>query len=48
MASKKTKKRKSSKIGATGKKIMIEAKKIRKKNPGKKWTTCVKEGAKKI
>ena len=33
-------------LAAYGKKIMAEAKKIRKANPRKKWTTCVKEGAK--
>lgn len=49
----KTKKRKSTsttqkrKLAARGKKIMAEAKKIRKKNPRKKWTTCVKEAGKK-
>ena len=35
-------------LGTMGKKIMTEAKKIRKANPNKKWTNCVKEGAKKI
>ena len=44
----KKKTRKSSKIGATGRKIMTEAKKIRKASPGKKWTTCVSQAAKKI
>jgi hypothetical protein len=36
------------KVGAMGKKIMAEAKRIRKASPNKKWTTCVKEGAKKL
>ena len=36
------------KIASMGKKIMAEAKKIRKKYPAKKWTTCVKESAKKV
>ena len=30
------------------KKIIAEAKKIRKEHPAKKWTTCVSEGAKKV
>lgn len=35
-------------LGAMGKKIMTEAKKVRKANPKMKWTDCVKKGAKKI
>ena len=35
-------------LGAMGSKIMAEAKKIRTANPKKKWTDCVKAGAKKI
>ena len=31
------------KLAKTGKDIMTLAKRIRKKNPRKKWTTCVKE-----
>jgi len=31
------------KLATTGKQIMAMAKKIRKDNPRKKWTTCVKE-----
>ena len=34
-------------LSEMGKKIMAKAKAIRKKNPGKKWQTCVKEAAKK-
>ena len=34
------------KLGEMGKSIMAEAKKIRKANPGKKWTACVKEAGK--
>lgn len=44
---KKTKKN-SSKIGATGRKIMAKAKAIRKKNPGMKWQNCVKKAAKSL
>lgn len=36
------------KLASQGKKIMTEAKKIRSKSPGKKWTTCVKEAGKKL
>lgn len=36
------------KLSAMGSKIMAEAKKIRKANPNKKWTTCVKEAGKKM
>lgn len=35
-------------LAAQGKKIMAKAKEIRKENPRKKWTTCVKEAAKKL
>ena len=35
-------------LGAMGKKIMTEAKKIRKASPNKKWTSCVSQAAKKI
>lgn len=30
------------------KKITTEAKKIRKANPGKKWTDCIKAASKKV
>ena len=33
-------------LSAMGKKITTEAKRIRKANPGKKWTTCIKEAGK--
>jgi hypothetical protein len=36
------------KIASFGKKIMAEAKRIRRKSPSKKWTTCVKEAGKKL
>lgn len=36
------------KLSAMGTKIMSDAKKIRKANPNKKWTTCVKEAGKKM
>ena len=36
------------KLSAMGTRIMTEAKKIRKANPNKKWTTCVKEAGKKM
>lgn len=45
---KKSKSKGSKKIGAMGTKIMAEAKRIRKAHPGKKWTSCVREGAKKL
>lgn len=35
-------------LSAQGKKIMGEAKKIRKASPKKKWTTCVKEAGRKF
>ena len=35
-------------LSAMGKKITNEAKKIRKDNPRKKWTTCIKEAGKKM
>ena len=35
-------------LAATGRRIMAEAKKIRKAHPTKKWTTCVKEAGKKM
>ena len=41
------KKRKKASISLRGKKIMAEAKKIRKAHPGKKWTACVAAAAKK-
>ena len=28
--------------------IVAEARKIRKVSPSKKWTTCIKEGSKKV
>jgi len=34
-------------LGQQGKEIMKIAKRIRKNNPRKKWTTCVKEAGKK-
>jgi hypothetical protein len=33
-------------LGAMGKAITSEAKKIRKASPNKKWTTCMKEAGK--
>lgn len=36
-----------SQLAARGRKIMAKAKEIRKNNPGKKWTDCVKQAAKK-
>ena len=33
-------------LGAMGKRIMTKAKAIRKANPRKKWTSCVKEAGK--
>jgi hypothetical protein len=47
MKKRKTKSGPKSKIAARGKKIMQAAKKIRSKNPRKKWQSCVKEAAKK-
>lgn len=35
-------------LGPMGKKIMTEAKKIRKANPRLKWTSCVKQTGKKL
>jgi hypothetical protein len=35
-------------LAAKGKKIMAKAKEIRRKSPGKKWQTCVKEAAKSL
>lgn len=32
----------------TLKKITAEAKRIRRKSPGKKWQTCIKEASRKI
>lgn len=52
MATKKRKTRKSgtrmtkSKLSNQGSEIMRIAKRIRKANPRKKWTTCVKEAGK--
>lgn len=34
------------KLAARGRRIMAKAKAIRKKNPGMKWTSCVKKAAK--
>ncbi|MCK9255830.1 MAG: hypothetical protein GX793_01525 [Bacteroidales bacterium] len=42
---KKTKKS-NAKLATMGKSIMTKAKQIRKANPNKKWTTCVKEAGK--
>ncbi len=36
----------SKKIASFGKRIMTEAKKIRKAHPGMKWTSCVSKAAK--
>lgn len=36
-----------SQMSAMGKEITNEAKRIRKANPKKKWTTCMKEAGKK-
>jgi len=35
-------------LRAQGKRLMNEAKRIRKASPAKKWTTCVKEAGKKF
>lgn len=35
-------------LGAMGTKITTEAKKIRKANPGKKWTDCMKAAGKSL
>ena len=35
-------------LSAMGKKLTSEAKRIRKANPGKKWTTCMKEAGKRL
>jgi len=35
-------------LGAMGKKITAEAKRIRKENPRKKWTTCIKDAGKNL
>jgi len=37
-----------SQLSANGKKITTRAKQIRKANPGKKWTTCMKEAGKQL
>lgn len=42
----KSKAAKSNKGAAVLKKIVAAAKKIRKSNPGKKWTSCIKAAAK--
>lgn len=34
-------------LSARGKKIMADAKKIRRSHPGMKWTSCVAKAAKK-
>lgn len=41
-------KRKNNKGAQKLKKITTEAKKIYKKHPNKKWTSCIKEAAKKV
>ncbi len=41
-----TKSRSKARLASQGSEIMDIAKRIRKKNPGKKWTTCVKEAGK--
>lgn len=43
-----TKKSGNSKLASQGSKIMAEAKRIRKVNPGLKWTECVKRAAKNV
>jgi hypothetical protein len=45
-SSKKFGRRSKNKIGAQGSEIMKIAKRIRRDNPRKKWTTCVKEAGK--
>lgn len=35
-------------LAAKGKRIMAEAKRIRKASPSKKWQNCVKEAGKKV
>jgi hypothetical protein len=35
-------------LGSRGKKIMAEAKRIQKKHPRKKWTSCVAAAGKKM
>jgi hypothetical protein len=45
-SSKKSGRRSKNKIGAQGSEIMKIAKRIRRDNPRKKWTTCVKEAGK--
>lgn len=48
-AAKRTSKKTTNKnLASMGSKIMSEAKRIRKANPRKKWTTCVKEAGKKL
>lgn len=42
------KKRKSNKGVSALKKIVAKAKQIRKTSPNKKWTSCIKEAAKKL
>lgn len=45
---KKTNQSAKTKIASIGKKIMTEAKKIRKASPRKKWTSCVAEAGRKF
>lgn len=35
-------------LSSMGSKIMRKAKEIRKENPGKKWTSCVKEAGRSL
>jgi hypothetical protein len=37
-----------SQLRANGKKITARAKSIRRANPGKKWTTCMKDAGKQL
>lgn len=41
-------KRSNKRVASMGKSIMAKAKQIRKANPNKKWTTCVKEAGKSL
>jgi hypothetical protein len=45
-STKKSRSRSKKDIGAQGSEIMKIAKRIRRDNPRKKWTTCVKEAGK--
>jgi len=41
-------KRTKKQMSAAGKRITNKAKQIRKANPGKKWTTCMKEAGREL